>query len=95
MAESTTHANNLFSLVDTDGNGSLDITEFRRLHKHIVENTRKEVHMEHQQRAKAVRANRRLVVVAFVLFFALGFLAISTAANAVLVYTIVDRTVGG
>ena len=86
-------ADGLFSIVDVDGDGTLSKDEFKRLHSLVVENTRREVHNEHVMANKAKKAKRVSGALLCMLVAVMSFLAISVAANGILVSKIVDKSV--
>ena len=85
----------LFNMIDADGSGQIEKVEFDKLYD-IVETHVKEEVREHQTLEKRVKTNkRRVAVLATFAVVLIGFLCLSVAANAAVIFVVVDKQVRG
>jgi len=80
----------LFAMVDTDGSGTIDQTEFDQLYEVIKNETHEELQREELLRVRLQKTKRRMHVFIYAISFLSLFVAIILAGNAALVYMLLD-----
>jgi len=81
----------LFKMVDEDGSGQIDKSEFGKLYDAIKAEVNQEYAKERDLERKALRSSRQVKVVSLVAVFLFAVVAVSVAANAALTFLVVDK----
>merc|ERR1712227_1067674 len=83
----------LFRLVDTDGSGTIDAQEFAVLYDAIKKDLAEELEKEAAIQKEAASAKRRVKMLLLFAAVLVSFLAVSVAANFVVMLTVVDEAI--
>lgn len=86
-------AKDLFSMVDDDGSGQIDASEFAQLYEVVREQTEADVMEAMKMEKKAMRANRKVKLFGCFAGLLGAFLAVSVACNFVVMFVVVDSQV--